>query len=805
MSFLTQLRDGVRSFTRQRTLTLLAAGLLAVGVGSATTVFIIVNALWLRPLPMRDADALVTIAVDNVARHVSGGPFSWAAYQAIAASRAPALASITAVASDRFTLTGAGDPEQLAGARVSASFFAVLDVPLAAGRGFLPEEDQPGGPSAVVLGRRLWMRRFGGDRAIVGRTLLLNGSPFLVVGALGVELPPPLSDVDAWTTKVWEIGSLTAAQVASGAGYLSAIGRLAPGASVATAQAVIDGARRTYAAANPGNTDADPGATLHMEPFDRQMVRGVAAPLRALSGAVALVVLIASANVAGLLLVRGNAREREWMIRVALGAGRSEVLRQLAIEALLLAGTAAAGSLLLAWWTLRIAQGAISTLPRGTEASLDGTAVAFAGAAAILAALAASGPAAWRAMRAGTSLVLRSDSRTVTRRGTGGALVAGEVTLAVVLLIAALLLVRSLVNLTHVPLGYDPAGVMTMRITLPAGRYPQPPQLAAAASRLVERVRGVPGVETASIAVNIPPNGSLYGPYQDAGEAPKPVGERALAAWSCITPEYFSTMRIPVVRGRAFSERDTLATPRVTILSRALAERLWPGQDPIGRRVFVARLPEPSEVVGVVGDVRNDGLERPPFDQMYSPYRQRTWSSLVVVIRSASSDPLRLQPALRAALRDVDPDLAPSDMQTADEALGDAASQRRLTAALMSGFGLMACAMAAVGLYGVVSYRVAQGVRDIGIRVALGASRRGVLALVVGQALRVSAAGIGLGVAAALVLTQLFQSLLYDVRAADPATYVAVSVVFLLVSVAASALPARRAIRINPVDALKEQ
>ena len=790
---------------RHRGVTPFAAILLAVGIGSATAMFSIVNAVWLRPLPMAGADRLFTISTQNPRRNIVDGPFSWAAYQALDTSRVPQIAGLIAFASDRFTVTGVDDPELLAGGRVSAAFFDILGVRLAAGRGFLPEEDQPGGPASVVLGRELWTRRFGGDPAIVGRTVTLDGLPRLVVGVLGVDLPPPLAGVDVWTTRVWEVSSLTAAQIASGAGYLGAVARLAPGADAAAAQAAVDTLHHAYATSHPGNTDADPDATLRLTPFARQMLGTAAEPLALLSGAVALVVLIACANVAGLLLIRAMERRNEWMIRVALGATRGRLLRQMAGEALLLGAAAGAGGLVLAWWALRLGATAIAGLPRGADASFGTASAMFAVLAAMATALAATLIPAWRAASAADGGHLRAGSRAIARGGrSGGLLVTCEVTLAVLLIIGAGLMLQSLSRLLKVPLGYDPAGVVTMRISLPPSRYPALPEMGALVTRLIERTRTVPGVAGAAASVAVPPIGTLFGPYQDAAEAPKPVGERALAQWSCITPDYFRTLRIPILQGRAFTDRDAAGTPRVTIISRSLAAKLWPGRDPIGQRLFVARLAEPSTVVGVAGDVRNAGLDREPNDQMYSPYVQRTWASFVLTARTAGGDPMRLVPGIRTALRDIDPDLAPTAVTSGEAALGDASAQVRFTAVIMAAFGAVALMMAAAGLYGVVAYSVSQRTREIGVRVALGAQRSQVLALVVGHAARLAIVGILAGSGTALAAGRLFESVLYGTSAHDPLVFASVAGLFMAIALAASAVPARRALRVNPIVALRD-
>jgi putative ABC transport system permease protein len=793
------------SIMTHRGISIFAVLLLAVGIGSATAVFSIVDAVWLAPLPMQATDRLVTVSAQNPRRNISDGPFSWAAFQAIQAAHLPQFAGLSAFANERFTITGVVDPEQIVGGRVSASFFTVLSVPMAAGRGFLPEEDTPGGPSPVVLGHGLWWRRYGGDPTVVGRTIALDGVSRLVVGVLDVELPPPFATVDIWTTHVWEVNSLTPAQITAGAGYLNAVARLGSGAQLIGAQGAIDSVHQAYAAAHPGNTDADPTASLRLTPFMRQMIGTAAQPLAVLSAAVALVVLIACANVAGLLLVRGSARQREWMVRVALGATRGRIMRQIAGEALLTATAACLLSVLLSWWILHLGANAIGDLPRGSEVSLHARSILFAMLAAVVSSLAAALVPAWRAA-SNASDIGRAGSRSVVRSArTGSTLVAVQVALAVILMTASVLLMRSLHHLLTVPLGYEPQGIITMRISLPAARYPGFEQMQAVTSRLLARAAIVPGITSIDATMNLPPDGSLFGPYQDASEAPRPVGERPAAQWSSITPSYFRTMHIPLLAGRSFNEQDTATTPRVVIVSRALAEHLWSGRDPIGQRLFVARLPEPSTVVGVVADVRNAGLDRPPVEQMYSPYAQRPWPSFILVARTAYDDPMPLAGALTAAIHDIDPNLAPSAVRSATAALGAASAQARFTASIMAGFGGIALAMAAAGLYGVIAYSVAQRVREIGVRVALGAGPRRILTLVTGQALRLSLVGIAAGLVGTLLLDRALSALLYDTPPHDPLVLASIALLFLAVGAIASAVPAWRALRIDPLVALREE
>jgi predicted permease len=798
------MRYAIRSLWKARTFSLVAGATLAIGIGATTAMFSIVDAVLLRPLPFRDAPRIVTLAGANAKRGVTDASFSYPAFVNLAA-RDRMFGGLAAVASDRFNVSGVDRPEQLAGARVSAGFFMVLGIDPAVGRSFAAEEDRPGGGAVVILGRRYWMQRFGGAATAVGQTLTLNGAPFTVVGALGIDLPPPFNDVDVWATRVDAVSSFTPQQVAGGLGYLSAVARLAPGVGIKEAQAAVDVIHRAYARSNPTNTDADPEASLHLTPIRDRTVGDARSPLLLLVGAVGLVLLIACANVANLLLVRATARRHETAIRLALGASRGDLIRWLCAESLLLALTGGTAGVLVAMWSVELAASALDGLPRGADIAVNGRALAFSLAVSVAAGLVFGMAPAVRATREAASDALRLGTRTLTarRRASGRPLVVIEVALSLMLLVGAGLLLQSFARLSAVPLGFRPDALLTVRVSLPTSKYANPAAMRSFVDRVIARLEAAPGVASASASMSLPPTATVMAPYRVADHPAVGIGERPIGQWSAITPHYFSTMGIPVIEGRGVTERDTETSPLVCVINRGLARRTWPDESPIGKRVLVGRAAGFAEVVGVVGDVKNNGLSNEPMAVMYTPYAQRPWPALRIAVRAAGGDPLSLAGAVRAAVLAADPDQPMTQVETMAAALAESVASAKLTTELLGAFAVIALIMAAAGLYGVISYTVEQRTREIGVRVALGANPRAVMRLVAGEGLRLTAAGIAIGTAAAVVVSRAMRSLLFGVSPVDPSTYVAVVALFAIVALAACLVPVRRALHVDPLIALR--
>jgi putative ABC transport system permease protein len=800
------MRHAVRSLLKARAFAGIAVATLAIGIGSTTAVFSIVDAVLLRPLPFKDAARLVVLSRVNVKRGVTDAPFSYAAYQEVS-SRARSYESISALASDQFNMTGIEHAEELPGARVSASFFDVIGVSPAAGRSFSAQDDTPGGPAVVVLGRRFWARRFGADPRVVGNTLILNGAPHLVVGALGIDLPPPFADVDIWTTRPEAVSGFSPALVASGLGYLTAVARIAPRVGPEHAQAELDTITSDYARANPANTDADPDSTMRPVPVRERGVGSMRAPLLLLTAAVGLVLLVACANFANLLFVRATARSQEAALRLALGASQWDLSRWLCAESLVLALTGGFAGVVAARWAVSLASGSLAGLLRGSEVAVDGRVLIVSLAVSIAAGLLVGLAPLRRATTQPPIAALRAGSRGSTRHRGGAAavLVVGEVAMSLVLLVVAGLLLQSLAGVLTTPVGFRSDGLLTTRVSLPTSRYADPAALRSFMNRLMVRLQATPGVVSASASMDLPPNPTIMAPFQPGDRPQVAIGKRPVGVWSGVTPGYFATMGIPLLKGRGFTDADTESTRTVVVVSADLAQRLWPNESPLGKTLLVGRRTDFAEVVGVVGDVRNAGQGVAPMPEMYTPYAQRPWSSMGLVVRAANGEGLALVNGVRAAVSAIDPDQPVTGVQTMDAALSDSVATARVTTALVAAFAVVALAMAAAGLYGVIAYTVEQRTREIGVRIALGAESRAVLALVAGHGGRLAFAGVAVGGVAAMIVTRVARGLVFGISSGDPAVYAAVVGLFMAVAGAACVVPARRALRVDPSVALRAE
>ncbi|HMB81544.1 MAG TPA: ABC transporter permease, partial [Vicinamibacterales bacterium] len=570
---------------KAREFTLVAVAIIAIGIGANTAVFSIVDAALLRPLPFKDAARVYMLSASNPKRAIADGPFSFPSFVELSA-RDTMLSGLAAIANERFNATDGDRPEQLPGARVSASFFDVLGVSPALGRAFTAAEDKTGAPAVAVIGRRYWTRRFNGAPTAIGATLTLNGAPYTVVGSLGIDLPPPFDDVDVWAPRVDEITGFPRTLIIGGLGYLTAVARIAPGVRVEQAQSEVDAIAHAYARANPTNTDADPDASLRLVPIRERTVGSARSPLLLLMGAVGLVLLIACANVANLLLVRASARSHEAAVRLALGASRWDLTRWMCSESLLLALTGGVLGVLLAFWSVDFAAPALRALPRGSEVAVDGRVLAFSLAVSILAGLVFGLIPSSLAARQSPVDALKSGGgrgATASRPGARNALVIAEVALSLMLLVGAGLLLQSFARLTRVPVGFNPAGLLTLRVSLPTSAYGDPAAMRGFLARLMPKLEAAPGVAHAAASMALPPAITTMAPYVTGDQPMNAIGERPVGQWSAITPDYFSTMAIPIAAGRAITAADTEQSPLVVVISQGLARRAWPGASPIGR------------------------------------------------------------------------------------------------------------------------------------------------------------------------------------------------------------------------------
>jgi putative ABC transport system permease protein len=801
---LQDIRFGLRMLARNPGVTALATIALALGIGGNTLIFSVVNAVLLKPLPVSDPSRLVWIWANSPSRNLN---YAFTAYSTYAEWKAgsPSFESMSAYAPSSATLLAGNDPERVDVLHVNASFFPMLGVGPTLGRDFLPGEDQPGAPKVAVLAYSLWERRFARDPNVIGRAINLDGESVTVTGVLprGSGFGPMVSALPNRGADVYvPIAHSTARGTREAPSpSVGVYGRLKRGVPIERAQAEIDAVSRRLEAAYPEMKGR--GAQVwRVRDFT---VRDVRLSLLVLFAAVGLVLLIACANVANLLLVRASVRQREIALRTALGAGRWRILRQLLIESIILGvcgGTV--GLALAAAGTRLVPRYGPQRIPFLKEVSLDGRVLAFAILASLLTAILFGLAPALAAFRARLSETLKEGSiaagESRARNRFRSALVVVEVAIALLLTVAATLTMRTLLRLQATSPGFDAEGVLTASITLPMPKYPKPEQRAAFYQRLLDRVNVMPGVQAASMVSLIPFGGSNTGRNLLIEGQPRPRPEDTPIFWQrIIDPDYFRVMRIPLVRGREFTSQDA-GSPLVAIINQTMARRFWPGADPLGKRFGSGQYW--LTVVGIVGDVKFTSLTKDADPEFYEPYRQSSIADMVLAVRTAT-DPLRLAPALREAVRETDPAQPISRITPMDQYLSDAVGTPRLSAILLAAFGTTALLLAAVGIYGVISFSVTRRTREIGLRIALGAAGRDVVRMVVSQAVVLASMGVAVGIGAALALTRIMQRMLFGVTATEPLAYIAAAALLIAIAALAAYIPARRAGRISPSVALR--
>jgi putative ABC transport system permease protein len=797
------LRYGARMLLKNPGFMAVAVITLALGVGANAAIFSVVNATLLRPLPFDDPDRLIMIRETKLPQFpefsVSPGNFlDWKKQNTV-------FERLVAMQDASFNLIGVSDPERLRGMRVTDGFFAMLGARPLMGRDFLPEEDQPGGAKVVILSHGLWRRRFGADPNIVNRAITFSGGSYTVVGVMPASFRFGDGGAEFWTPMAF-----TAEQAQQhGSHYVSAIGRLKPGVALAQSRSEMGMIADRLAKQYPDNNT---GWNVKLTPLLEYTVSSVRPALLVLLGAVAFVLLIACVNVANLLLARSAAREKEIAIRVSLGAGRWRIARQLLTESALLALAGGTVGLTLAKWgkDLLLAL-APEDLPRLSDVSLDGRALAFTAAITLLTGL---GFGLFPALQAsnirGPNLneTLKDAGRGSTddgrRRIIRGALVVLEVALALVLLVGAGLLIKSFLRLRNVDPGFNPAGALTAQIPLSQRKYPEDSQRVAFYAQLIEKVAALPGVQAAGAAMVTPLSGNdfVLG-FRIEGRPPYPAGGEPDTNYYSVTPGYFKAMGIPLLRGRLFTERDTKDSTRVVVINETMAKRFFPGEDPIGKRLHVTMGPLLyREIVGIVGDVKHYSLDQETKAQTYEPYAQQPFSGMTLVART-SGDPAGLSAAIRGEVLKIDKELPVSNVKTLEQYLSTSIAQQRFSVLLLGIFAAVAMALACVGIYGVLSYSVAQRRREIGVRMALGAARRDVLRLVVGHAMLLTLIGVAIGLGAAFALTRVMSTLLFGVSATDPMTFGLIALLLVAVALLAALVPARRATKVDPMVALR--
>ena len=808
-SLLQELRYGARRLKLSPAFTAVVVLTLALGIGANTAIFSVVNAVLLKPLPYREPDQLVTI------EHF---------YPSLNALQAPVSVSGFVDYRDKLTsfdgmavqsgwganLTGIGDPERIQASRVTGQFFSTLGVSAARGRTIVPGEDEQGKDRVVVLSDALWHRLFAGDPAAVGKTLQLNGQSYTIIGIM----PSGFRDFFGRTAEMWVPLSFTPQQLSGGRTneWLSLTARLKPGVSIETAQTELtvfgEQLKKTYPDQYP------PDWTLKTTTFNEKATGRIRPALLMLLGAVGFVLLIACANVANLLLARAASRQKEVAIRTALGASRWHLVRQLLTESVLLALIGGALGLMLAWAGVRaLAASSLAGLVAADGIAIDGTVLAFTLGLSVLTGLMFGMVPAVQVSMSRFHDTLKEGGRSVSAdRGSHAVrrlLVVAEVALALMLLVGAGLLIKSFTRILGVSPGFEPKNVLTMGISLPAARYPNDTARIAFWDQTLPRLAAIPGVRSVGATTVMPFSGGWStGSFSIEGYTPKegensPWGDMRIA-----TPGFAEALQIPVKRGRFITEQDLPGSQEIVVVDEEMVRRYWPNTDPIGKRIFFDGPPgQPIQyitVVGVVGHAKQEALDAEDRVQLYFPYRQNPQGFLSVVLRT-TVPPETIIPAARQAVQSVDRDQPLSQVRTMEELLAQSVGQRRLSMLLIGVFAGVALLLASIGIYGVMSYSVAQRAHELGIRMALGAARANVLQLVLRQGMTLVIIGLALGIGGALAVTRFLESQLFGVAATDPATFTIVALILGSVALVATLVPAMRATRVDPLVALRQE
>jgi putative ABC transport system permease protein len=814
------LRYGARMLLKQPGFTLIAVFTLSLGIGANTAIFSVVNAVLLNPLPFPASDRLLAMGQNDSSNRASLSNFSFRNFTDVR-DQSNAFERLAAYYNSSFTLTGRREAVLLRGAVVTADLFPLLGVSPALGRGFLPEEDKAGGGSEgrpAILSWECWQQQFAGDPAVVGSVVSLNNTSFTIVGVMpaGFRFPIHAQPTEVWVSTALDyeraIGPST---IMAARGYRGwrVVGRLKPGFTPEQAQSEADVIAANLATQFP---DDNKDMGIGVKPLLESMVGNLRPTLVLLLGAVGLVLMIACVNVANLLLERAISRQREINLRLALGAGRWRITRQLLTESVMLAGIGGAvGTALAVWGIDLIVALSPEGLTRIAETRLDGRVLAFTALVSLATGIAFGLAPALIISRTNLAESLKEGGRGSTANlrtnHTRRLLVVAEIALALVLLVGAGLLIQSLVRLQQVAPGFDPHNVLTFNVAMSVDRMTSPPQIADFYRQLTVRLKALPGVVNASVVFQLPLGGSAGSTGLQIEGQPVDPGNRPFGVIHSVGPEYFRTMGIPLIKGREFTERDDLNAAPVLIINEALARKHFPNEDPIGKRIGPGFSTVPvteetgrREVVGVVGDVKHQNLQSPAQPEIFFAQTQMPMSAMTVVARTAA-DPRELVNEARGVVQSLDKNAPVYSVRTIEELLGRSVATPRFNTLLLGLFAVVALILTAVGLYGVISCSVSQSTHEIGIRVALGAQSSDVLKLIVGQGMFLTLVGIVIGLAAAYGLTRLMSGLLFAVGATDLWTFAGVAVLLVGIAFIACYLPARRATKVDPMVALRSE
>jgi putative ABC transport system permease protein len=799
------LRYGLRMLLKNPGFTIVAVVALALGIGANSAIFSVVNTVLLRPLPYKEPERLVMVWEDDT-KHGYPRDTPAAANYIDWRDQNQVFESMAAIADLSFNLTGVGEPERIDGKRVSANLFPLLGVEPQLGRTFSPEENRPGANRVVVMSHGLWQRRFGSDPKIIGQSLNLNGESYTVVGVMPPTFQFPSRDDQLWVPIAFD--SKEAANRRRH--YLQVIARMKPGITLQRSQAEMKAiAARLQQQYPDDNTDLGAAVT----PLHEHVAGDIKPALLVLLGAVGFVLLVACANVANLLLARAAGRQKEIAVRIALGASRLRLIRQFLTESILLAALGGGVGLLLSVWGVNLLKAFIpENISQAKAITIDAKVLVFTLLVSLLTGLIFGLAPATQASNFNLNETLKEGGRDSAAGSRGnrirGMLVIAEVAVSLILLIGAGLLINSFLRLRSVDPGFRSDNLLTMKIALAKQKYPDQTQRSAFYTELLRRVEALPGVRAAAVTNWIPlvRQGDSVGVTIEGRPAPEP-GKMPIVVTRIISPHYFSTMGIQLLQGRGFdAQQDRADSAGVAVISETMARRFWPGEDPLGKRITPGTPESPDDwltIIGVVKDVRQFELNADPKPQMYLTYTQAGFFEPRDLVVSTGVEPLSLATTVRRTVWEIDKDQPVSNISTMEDVLSESIARQRFSMLLLGIFAALALVLAAVGIYGVMSYSVAQRTREFGIRIALGAQGSDVLKLAVGGGLKLVLVGVLIGLAAAFILTRVMSSLLFGVSATDPTTFITISLVLISVSVLASYIPARRATKVDPMIALR--
>jgi putative ABC transport system permease protein len=806
-TFWQDLQYGVRMLARSPGFTLIAVAALALGIGANTVIFSVVNTLLLRPLPFPQSEQITAILVKDPETGSLHSAYSYPNFEDVR-DQNHVFEQVAAYYNTTAFLRIGDEPERLRGAYASADLFPLLGVNPVVGRTFSREEERPGSAGFIVLSYDFWQRRFNADRNIIGQQLPVGGKSVTVLGVMpqGFKFPINAEQVDFWMPLASSLSE--GARAARGAVYLTVVGRLKASVTLEQAQAEVNTIASRLEAQYP---DANTGLNIALVPSQERLVGKVRPALLVLLAAVAFVLLIACANVANLMLARATVRRKEIAIRTALGASRWRVIRQLLTESLLLSSLGGVVGLLLAMWGMDLLVAYIpADIPRKGEIGMDKYVLIFTVGLTALTGIIFGLVPALQASKTDLNETLKDATRGVSgslqRNRMRSVLVISEIALSLVLLIGAGLLFQSFRRLLEVSPGFEPNHVLTADVSVSDKKYPENAQRTAFYHEALERMAAIPGVQAVGVVYPLPLGGSFIAfTFDIGGRPPFPPGQQPSSDRRVISPGYFQAMSIPVRKGRAFGEQDKSNAPPVVIINETFARRFFPGEDPIGKSIIPGEGGEPisREIVGIVGDVRHGGLDTETTPEYYIPYEQTDVDDFTVVARTASGNPTNIAAALRGVIVGMDKEQPIYNIRPMTQLLNESVARRRFNMALLGGFALLALLLAAIGIYGVISYSVAQRTREIGIRIALGAQIRDVIKLILKQGLALAIVGLAAGLLVSFFMTKLMSSLLFGVSATDPVTFGSVALILLFVALLACYIPARRAAKVDPNVALR--